>query len=850
KFSPYCCPGDGWSYEAKFYNNITVGAPLSFGLFYKNETFCTNKGYSSARIDFYGTSSNSFPNPPASLFNVYCYKSSGSGLTESDYEFGGMYISGTAINNLTGNYSCPAGFQSQSFILTLSGNRNVTSCYRNRTAEGYERWLFGGAYGRDARRKPSGDTTYYLPYFYNPATGNYSCPGGYSSVRLYYSRSDCSDESSLYYCLKDLGPPIVPPSCTDVDNDGYNATSGGVCGVVVDCNESNSAVHPNAVEICGNGIDEDCSGSDLTCPITPSASGANWTDMSGNVITSAQAGDSVRLFLGLGSGYSPGQTVNFMINATGSSGGGVIYNVSNPLVGVVNPNGLSATAIWKITNSDFTKTTSHNYIFSALGKTSGILSVSVIENDGAMSVEILNPLCGDRITKGQTRNILLNISDADDPISGVLKINNVLVGNINNLLSSINYTFNDSGNIKIALEGNNSRGFSKKYISNVMVVDEGVGVSGTYVAACIDKPKSNSLVNENPVRFIASGVLGVKAIVRSSAGVENSYNLPNSRFSLNWSFSDNYKYGVTNGSDVLSYNFTKAFLGAGENVVASLAVRFDDSSSSTIDRTFSLEGCKVGSRVGIPLNSCSGDGVYYCDSSGVARLTTEPNGACDSLGSGEGYCCPTGYSCDLVSGVRKCVARASSCSNYNGSQSACTSHSCFWLNTKCYNPTDPSLGCSSYGSNSSACVKDAFNFGRKGVGTGSCGTFTLDGKIILANSCKCAFSNDTHTCKFQYSAMDTFNSASGEFKCLKDFTTGECDANGKQAFSWTVSHEIISGSAPTQAELIAAKCTSDSVIKDCGQPVVRLPGFSFINIILVFMGLGAFYLLTRKNYKP
>ncbi|MEK6918182.1 MAG: MopE-related protein [Nanoarchaeota archaeon] len=45
--------------------------------------------------------------------------------------------------------------------------------------------------------------------------------------------------------------------CTDADADGYNTTTGGVCGTTADCNDANPSINPGVTEIC-NGIDDNC----------------------------------------------------------------------------------------------------------------------------------------------------------------------------------------------------------------------------------------------------------------------------------------------------------------------------------------------------------------------------------------------------------------------------------------------------------------------------------------------------------------------------------------------------------------------------------------------------------------
>jgi len=64
---------------------------------------------------------------------------------------------------------------------------------------------------------------------------------------------------------------IVCTQCGDIDNDGYGEFGTDLSGctgstILPDCDDNNPSIHSSVEEICGNGIDEDCSGADLPCP--------------------------------------------------------------------------------------------------------------------------------------------------------------------------------------------------------------------------------------------------------------------------------------------------------------------------------------------------------------------------------------------------------------------------------------------------------------------------------------------------------------------------------------------------------------------------------------------------------
>jgi PGF-pre-PGF domain-containing protein len=91
-----------------------------------------------------------------------------------------------------------------------------------------------------------------------------TCPGVVGSY-------NCSlIQNNQFYRITGANFTAAKEQCADSDADGYYVSG---CGSGNDCNDNNANVHPGAAEVCGDGIDNDCSNGDAVCSSTGSSGG-------------------------------------------------------------------------------------------------------------------------------------------------------------------------------------------------------------------------------------------------------------------------------------------------------------------------------------------------------------------------------------------------------------------------------------------------------------------------------------------------------------------------------------------------------------------------------------------------
>ena len=285
---------------------------------------------------------------------------------------------------------------------------------------------------------------------------------------------------------------------------------------------------------------------------------------------------------------------------------------------------------------------------------------------------------------------------------------------------------------------------------------------------------------------------------------------------------------------------------------------------------FNIDGCIFDfedGKVSVAIGECSTKplGEFYCDLDGYGWETTEPGLGCSmgdsDYGAGGDFCCPPRMSCEEDDdGYFRCQTITTACDTYLTLEACGEEEACTWLSLleggKCVGDlTNYDCG---YYNNESVCGTDEFNFGKIGIGTDLAGTYMScedDTYLIPEDMFQCQWYEEEvildKKCRITYSAVQAGYSELGKqkvFSCSNVYELGEC-IDGKQSVDWfsdnTPGYGFDNG-VPEEC-LEAFGCNDGASVRFCGEPTIKLPGFSLFALFISLFIIGMYYSKGIKN---
>jgi hypothetical protein len=283
------------------------------------------------------------------------------------------------------------------------------------------------------------------------------------------------------------------------------------------------------------------------------------------------------------------------------------------------------------------------------------------------------------------------------------------------------------------------------------------------------------------------------------------------------------------------------------------------SGESETQTEFEIPGCRYGEPEGSCSKGWQSDGFYpfYCkdrEEQGVFESGSPPDGIAGACLWGGSYlpCCPMTYECRDDTGEFFCEPAEHDC-DYWDNKDDCHEeggviHNCLWSDPRdeC---VDPDLfTCGDY-LDEPSCEEDLYSVGFYDP-FDTCSDQGVDslGLVSIPDGCTWKQGNCVYGCSFRTSISfgDPF-----DLDCFREDNLTSCE-DGIRILNSTVSYNV---SGPTPGGLILSEVLSIKNCVDkteeivCGAALVRLPGFSFFNILSILVILIIFYFLFKKDIR-
>lgn len=462
------------------------------------------------------------------------------------------------------------------------GDEDVYFCYNTTAKPG--KYRFGGAYGYqnytinieyndDGVGTYCGDSVdgnHCLP---NSATGDCTCPAGYTAQQITGPYSPANKDMNSFYCYQDASDG----NCGQWDFGGMWGYTGMGSIAALLTNPITQGLGINcptgytSVPILGTCDRDEQMFSCIKNISYTSYRDADWANLRNISITSACVNETVRI-----------------INKTSKFSGNLnfkIYNLSN--------NNLIASIDSTLNDFSWFINQSGSYYFNISNSSESYNSKSqsygnliVSECSVIPTIRIISPVCGSEFNVSQPIEVEIEATG-----SNVVNINfgdsNTTSVPFDNGIATTSHNYNTPGTKKIiATVTNPHNNIVKRAISNVIIIEP--TTKGTFVASCIVSPYDTEELQSSAVTFNASTSKGLT--YDPSLTPQKTYtNKENLIFK--WTFSDGSRcdfkgnsytctytdresVSVSDAKGVKGYLFTKRFPGAGKNT-ASLSVELE-----------------------------------------------------------------------------------------------------------------------------------------------------------------------------------------------------------------------------------------------------------------------------------